>query len=77
MACTLGHKINNPLSSLIMSIKNVEDELKNSGSEKYKDDFYILNESIARIKSFVNDLINLENPTIINYSNDKNMIDIN
>lgn len=77
MACTLGHKINNPLSSLVMSIKNIEDELKNSQNDKFTDDFYILNESIARIKSFVNDLINLENPTIINYSNDKNMIDIN
>jgi sigma-B regulation protein RsbU (phosphoserine phosphatase) len=77
MACTLGHKINNPLSSLVISIKNLEDELKNTGKEKLNDDFYIINESIARIKSFVNDLINLENPTIINYSDDKNMIDIN
>lgn len=77
MACTLGHKINNPLSSLVISINNVEEELKNAVKDKYNDDFFIINESIARIKSFVSDLINLENPTIINYSNDKNMIDIN
>lgn len=77
MACTLGHKINNPLSSLIMSIKNVDEELKNNTQEKYKDDFFIINESISRIKSFVNELINLENPTMIHYSDDNKMIDIN
>jgi len=76
MACTLGHKINNPLSSLVMTIKNVEEELKKNGQEKYSDDFFIVNESISRIKSFVNELINLENPTIIDYSDDNKMIDI-
>jgi phosphoserine phosphatase RsbU/P len=77
MACTLGHKINNPLSSLVMSLKNIEEESKNNPKEIGKDDFFIVNESIARIKSFVNELINLENPTVINYSNDNKMLDIN
>ncbi|MDP1993892.1 MAG: response regulator, partial [Ignavibacteria bacterium] len=27
MACTIGHKINNPLSSLLISVKNIETEL--------------------------------------------------
>lgn len=34
MATTIGHKINNPLSSLILSIENIKNELKDKPRER-------------------------------------------
>lgn len=76
MACTIGHQINNPLSSLIMSINNFESEIDSSNKKKYEEDFYIVHESIERIKKFVEALNNLENPEIVNYSNNTKMLKI-
>ena len=42
MACTLGHKINNPLSSLLISIKNIEDELIKLQKTDLNDDLKII-----------------------------------
>lgn len=75
MACTIGHQINNPLSSLIMSLKTLEGELDNDKS-KFNDDFYVINESIERIKKFVEALKNLQNPEMVNYTADNKMIRI-
>lgn len=77
MACTIGHQINNPLSSLIMSINNFESEIDPSNKKKFDEDFYIVHESIERIKKFVEALNNLENPEIVNYSNNTKMLKIN
>lgn len=77
MACTIGHQINNPLASLIMSISNVESEIDPSNKPKFDEDFYIVHESIERIKKFVEALNNLENPEIVNYSNNTKMLKIN
>jgi len=74
MACTIGHKINNPLSSLVMTVKNVEDDLKASGKKSFDEDFQVINQSIERIKVLANDLAHLKNPEIISYSNDSKMI---
>jgi sigma-B regulation protein RsbU (phosphoserine phosphatase) len=74
MACTIGHKINNPLSSLLMTIKNIEDELKFDGKKSFEEDFQVINQSIDRIKVLANDLAHLKNPEIIDYSNDSKMI---
>ena len=74
MACTIGHQINNPLSSLIMSIKNFEIEIDPSNKKKFEEDFYIVNESIERIKKFVEALNNLENPEMVNYTSDSKML---
>ncbi len=73
MACTIGHKINNPLSSLLVSVKNIEDEL---GDKKntFEEELLIINESIERIKTLANDLTHLQNPQIINYSSDNKML---
>jgi sigma-B regulation protein RsbU (phosphoserine phosphatase) len=76
MACTIGHQINNPLSSLIMSVKTLQEELDSSRAKKVEDDFYIINESIERIKKFVQALVNLESPEIVNYTSDSKMIRI-
>lgn len=75
MACTIGHKINNPLSSLIMSLKTLEGEL-DSDKKKFAEDFYVINESIERIKKFVEALKNLQNPEVVDYTSDNKMIRI-
>jgi sigma-B regulation protein RsbU (phosphoserine phosphatase) len=74
LACTIGHKINNPLSSLVLSLKNIENELTLIDKTKYDDDFASVNESIDRIKKFVNELIHLQNPEVVNYFNENRMI---
>ncbi|MBX3006730.1 MAG: response regulator [Melioribacteraceae bacterium] len=74
MACTIGHKINNPLSSLMLSVKNIENELSEPEKAKLKEDLQSVNESLDRIKKFANELITLENPQIINYTSEKRMI---
>jgi sigma-B regulation protein RsbU (phosphoserine phosphatase) len=74
MACTIGHKINNPLSSLLMTVKNIEDDLKVAGKKSFEEDFQVINQSIDRIKVLANDLAHLKNPEVIDYSNDSKMI---
>ncbi len=74
MACTIGHKINNPLSSLLLSVKNIENELLQKDKTKYSEDFNSVNESIERIKKFVNELIHLEKPEVVSYFEEKGMI---
>ncbi len=73
MAATIGHKINNPLSSLLITINNLEDELKTE-ENKFHEDFHIINESIARIKKLANDLAQIKVPEIIDYTSDSKMI---
>ncbi len=74
MACTIGHKINNPLSSLVVTLKNLEDELKSHNKNQFEEDFNVISQSIERIKTLVNDLTNLKNPEVINYTDDNKMI---
>ncbi|MBU1101645.1 MAG: response regulator [Bacteroidetes bacterium] len=74
MACTIGHKLNNPLSSLIMSIQSVEDDLKSVTEVNFKDEFEVINASIDRIKTLINDLVHLQNPKVVNYTSDQKMI---
>lgn len=76
MACTIGHQINNPLSSLMMSVTTLQEELESTKTKRFEDDFYVINESIERIKKFVQALVNLENPEIVNYTSDSKMIRI-
>ena len=77
MACTIGHKINNPLSSLMMAIKNIEDELKSSNSNSLSDDFKVISQSIERIKALATDLAHLKNPELVEYTKDSKMIKLN
>ena len=74
MACTIGHKINNPLSSLILSLKNIEEELVSNKDTSHNEDMKIINQSIERIKTLINDLINLRDPRLVEYASDKKMI---
>jgi DNA-binding response OmpR family regulator len=74
MACTIGHEINNPLSSLVVSMKNLEDELTSLNQQKFVDDLVLINKSIQRIKHLVNNLVHIKNPEIIDYTDNQKMI---
>lgn len=74
MACTIGHKINNPLSSLMMAFKNLEEDLQKLKKENLEDDLKVINQSIERIKVLTNDLVHLQNPQMIDYTEDSKMI---
>ncbi|MFA6026989.1 MAG: response regulator, partial [Ignavibacteriaceae bacterium] len=76
MACTIGHKINNPLSSLLISVKNIETELLELHQSKFSEDLMIITQSIDRIKTLTESLVNIQKPTIIDYSSGSKMIDI-
>lgn len=76
MACTIGHKINNPLSSLLISIKNIEDEIAEIHQKKFVEDFSIIHQSVEKIKSLVNNLIKLENPNLIDYTSEQKMLNL-
>ncbi len=76
MATTIGHNINNPLSSLVMSIENIRAELQeNSMSEDVAENYKVVEESLIKIKTLANKLTNLKDPQLIQYSENKNMLD--
>ncbi len=77
MACTIGHKINNPLSSLVLAMKNIENELTETEKSKLGEDLSTINESVERIRKFVNELIHLQNPETVNYFAESKMIKTN
>lgn len=74
MACTIGHKINNPLSSLSVSIENLRSELSEIGN--HQDDFDVITQSIQRIKKLVDSLIEIKTPEVIEYAQDNKMLKI-
>ncbi|HPN36996.1 MAG TPA: response regulator [Melioribacteraceae bacterium] len=76
MACTIGHRINNPLSSLKMSIETLHSDLSDNYKKKFEDDFEIISESIKRIEKFVNTLQHLENPELSEYASNRKMLKI-
>jgi sigma-B regulation protein RsbU (phosphoserine phosphatase) len=64
MACTIGHKINNPLSSLIFALATLKNEMH---AEKLPEEFEVIEKSITRIKNLASDLIQLKEPKIVDY----------
>ncbi|MEJ5350728.1 MAG: response regulator [Melioribacteraceae bacterium] len=74
MACTIGHKINNPLSSLVLSLKTIENELSEEEKAKLSEELKTINESVDRINKFVQQLIYLQNPQLIDYVDENRMI---
>jgi len=74
LACTIGHKINNPLSSLKIAMNNLKEIALQNPSENTEEDIQIMQQSIERIQTFVQQLTHLENPEIINYTDDSKMI---
>lgn len=74
MATTIGHKINNPLSSLSVSLKTLESDLEQIEKEKFKEDFELINEALTRIKLLANDLSHLKNPETEDYTSETKML---
>ena len=75
LACTIGHQINNPLSSLKMSLSSLKDEVdvKKDGIEE---DFFVIDESLKRIQEFVKALQKLQSSEIMDYALDNKMLKI-
>ncbi|MDP2365480.1 MAG: response regulator [Ignavibacteria bacterium] len=74
LACTIGHKINNPLSSLKIAMENLRESGPSKSSEQAEEDLQIMQQAIERIQNFVHQLTHLENPEIINYTDESKMI---
>jgi len=74
MATTIGHKINNPLSSLTISLKLLEEDLEEIDKGKFKEDFELINEALTRISSLTNDLLHLKNPETEEYTSETKML---
>ena len=73
LACTIGHRINNPLSSLKMSIENLKDEIHDKKDE-LEEDLFVVDESLKRIQEFVKALQNLKSAEITDYALDNKML---
>ncbi|GBD90550.1 response regulator MprA [bacterium BMS3Abin04] len=76
LACTIGHQINNPLSSLIMTVHEFKSELSAESVSIHEEDFYIIEESIKRIQKFVDALKNLQSPEMMDYALGNKMLKI-
>jgi nitrogen-specific signal transduction histidine kinase len=76
MATTIGHRINNPLSSLMMALSNLKEEIPDSELENIKEDFYVIDQSIDRIKKFVEALKKLDKPEFTEYVANNKMLKI-
>ena len=60
-----------------MALKTLESGIDVSKKDGLKEDFFLINESIERIKKFVEALTNLQNPETVEYVKDSKMIKIN
>ena len=75
LACTIGHQINNPLSSLKMSLESIKESL-NTSAEGVEEDLFVVDESLKRIQEFVKALQKLQSSEIMDYALDKKMLKI-
>ena len=75
LACTIGHQINNPLSSLKMSLESIKENL-NINAEGVEEDLFVVDESLKRIQEFVKALQKLQSSEIMDYALDKKMLKI-
>ncbi|HMN16800.1 MAG TPA: response regulator [Ignavibacteriaceae bacterium] len=74
LACTIGHKINNPLSSLKLAVNDLKENVSDKATEQTEEDFQIIQQAMERIQTFVQQLTRLENPEIIDYTDQSKMI---
>ena len=75
LACTIGHQINNPLSSLKMSVESLKEVLYRE-KDGVDEDLFVIEESLKRIQEFVKALQKLQSPEIMNYALDNKMLKI-
>ncbi len=76
MATTMGHKLNNPLSSLKISLDSLKNELTPEIKQKASEELQTIDESVKRIGDLVKQLTKLDDPQVINYLGNKNMVDL-
>lgn len=76
MACTIGHKFNNPLASLVIAVDSLIADLDEAKKNESSEDIEVIKQSIDRIKTLVHELTRLEDPQIINYLDQQGMIDL-
>ena len=75
LATTIGHKINNPLASLKMSIESLKEELDKK-NESTEEDIFIIEESLKRIQEFVKALQDLKSAETTDYALNNKMLKI-
>jgi sigma-B regulation protein RsbU (phosphoserine phosphatase) len=75
LACTIGHQINNPLSSLKMSVESLKESIDRK-KDGVDEDLFVIEESLKRIQEFVKALQKLQSPEIMNYALDNKMLKI-
>lgn len=76
LASTAGHKINNPLLSIILSVDNIKSALDEDALKKIGDDLEIISEATSRINETVKLLMNLKDPKLTAYAEDTQMLDL-
>ncbi|MCF8240152.1 MAG: response regulator [Melioribacteraceae bacterium] len=76
LTVTIGHKINNPLSSLLLAFQGVTNQLNEEQKEKFNDEIEIINESISRIEKIVEVLKELKTPELVQYVMNNRMLKI-
>ena len=75
LACTIGHQINNPLSSLKMSLESLKETLDKS-KDGVEEDLFVVDESLKRIQEFVKALQKLQSPEVMEYALNNKMLKI-
>jgi DNA-binding response OmpR family regulator len=76
MAFTTGHQINNPLAGIKMSLDSIKAELNEAEIGKISEEIEIIEKSVARIQEAVKKLTNLTNPSLISYTSDTQMLNL-
>lgn len=76
MACTIGHRFNNPLASLVIAVDSLIDDLDIGKKDEHLEDIEVIKTSIERIKKLTRELTKLEDPKIVDYLDNQGMLDL-
>jgi sigma-B regulation protein RsbU (phosphoserine phosphatase) len=76
MACTIGHKLSNPLNSFMFSINSLQDKLSEKQLSQLNDELSIIKLSVDKMKVLISELNNLQNPEMTDYNSDTKMLKI-
>jgi uncharacterized protein YlaN (UPF0358 family) len=57
-----------------MALENLKQEIADKKLDKIQEDFEIINKSIEKIQALIKQLTNLENPQVIDYTDNSKMI---
>jgi len=74
MACTIGHKLSNPLNSFTFSLKSLQDKLSKKDLTRLSDELSIIKLSVEKMKVLVTELNKLEHPEMVDYSSEIKML---